>query len=258
MTSSIDTDYGRQFARWYDRLFDPSAAEETAKVLAGCHPAPDTGALELGVGTGRVALPLARMIGAVTGVDSSRDMLAVLAEANARTGGRVTGVHADMRTYQDTRSYALVYAVCATLNQLLRPEDQREAVHRAAGLLAPGGKLFIEAHHRPAVTEALHMGRPHVTFFTPYPEPGTGLQTHSAIAGDGRTWQCSQIWYEKDGTTRVGTEYSRLLVPEEVHTWAEEAGLSLDCPREGYGDWALNTATEQSATFICVYTRPAP
>ncbi|MEV2254537.1 class I SAM-dependent methyltransferase [Streptomyces sp. NPDC050147] len=251
MTSTVaDIGYGAQFAKWYDRIFPQGAdAQATADALARLHPDPETGTIEFGVGTGRIAVPLSQKTGQVTGVDSSPEMLAQLADAPG--SGQVVPVHADIRTYTDTRTYGLVYAVCGTLSMLLSPEDQQETVRRAAELLHPGGRLVVETGNRPAV-EALHEGRLRTTLFTPYPEPGTGLQTHSTLTSE--IWQCSHIWYESDGSTRVGSELARLTTPDEVDGYATAAGLT---PEGRYADWNLSPYTEQYPMFLTTYTKSA-
>ncbi|ESP95597.1 hydroxybutyryl-CoA reductase for ethylmalonate biosynthesis (plasmid) [Streptomyces sp. GBA 94-10 4N24] len=250
MTSTVaDIGYGTQFATWYDRIFPKGGdAQATADVLAGLHPDPGAGTLEFGVGTGRIALPLSQKTGQVMGVDSSPEMLAQLAEAGSEN---VVPVHADIRTYTDTRQYGLVYVVCGTLSMLLSAEDQQEAVCRAAELLTPGGRLVVETGNLPAV-QALHDGQARCTLFTPYPEPGTGLQTHSTLSSE--IWQCSHIWYESDGSTRVGSELARLTTPDEVDRYAAVAGLA---PEGRYADWSLSSYTEQYPMFLTTYTKNA-
>ncbi|MEU6673587.1 class I SAM-dependent methyltransferase [Streptomyces sp. NPDC046925] len=253
MNSTVDDiGYGRQFAAWYDRLF-PMGAEATAAadVLGRLHPDPAAGTLEFGVGTGRIAIPLSAKVGAITGVDSSTEMLDLLAAAPGATD--VTGVRANIRDYTETRHYGLVYAVCGTLSMLLTPEDQQAAIHRAAERLVPGGRLVIETGNRPAV-EAIHEGLARTTLFTPYPEPGTGLQTHSTLPPGSDLWQCSHIWYESDGSTRVGNELSRLTTPGEVDAYARTAGLT---PEAHYSNWDLAPYTEQYPMFLATYTKTA-
>ncbi|MGW6022909.1 class I SAM-dependent DNA methyltransferase [Streptomyces sp. NPDC055099] len=251
MTSTVaDIGYGAQFAKWYDRIFPKGAdAQATADALARLHPDPEAGTIEFGVGTGRVAIPLSQKTGQVTGVDSSPEMLAQLADAPGSE--HVVPVHADIRTYTDTRTYGLVYVVCGTLSMLLSPEDQQETVRRAAELLCLGGRLVVETGNRPAV-EALHEGQLRTTLFTPYPEPGTGLQTHSTLTAE--LWQCSHIWYESDGSTRVGSEVARLTTPDEVDEYATAAGLT---PEGRHADWNLSPYTEQYPMFLTTYTKSA-
>ncbi|MEU6380130.1 class I SAM-dependent methyltransferase [Streptomyces sp. NPDC046909] len=251
MTGTVeDIGYGRQFAAWYDRVFPKDAAAlATAETLARLHPAPTEGTLEFGVGTGRVAIPLAHRTGHVIGLDSSPEMLALLAADPAAAD--VTGVHADIRGYTGDRTFGLVYAVCGVLSMQLTAEDQRRVVRTAARLLAPGGRLVIETGNRPAI-EAMHEGLARTTLFTPYPDPGTGLQTHSVLPPGSDLWQCSHIWYEADGTTRVGTELARPTTPDEVDEYAVHAGLT---PEARYADWRLTPYTPDYPMFLTTYVR---
>ncbi|MFE5598104.1 class I SAM-dependent methyltransferase [Streptomyces coelicoflavus] len=253
--STIDAiSYGRQFSGWYDRIFPrDETARQTARRLAELHPAPGAGSLELGVGTGRIAIPLAGLAGPVTGVDSSPEMLAVLAREARSAGAAVTGVLGDIRRPTGDDTYGLVYCVCATLSMLLTAEEQRAAVEHAATRLAPGGRLVIETHNPDAVAD-LHDGQRHTSYFVPYPEPGTGLQTYSTLVADVGAWYVSHIWHERDGTTRVGTETSRLTSPDEVDAYATAAGLS---PADRWADWAGTSWDARSALFVSVYERPA-
>ncbi|WP_416974458.1 class I SAM-dependent methyltransferase [Streptomyces sp. 4F14] len=230
-----DIGYGRQFDGFYHRLF-PAGDEVTVEVdqLAALHPDPTSGTFELGVGNGRIAIPLSRKVGPITGVDSSPEMLALLMDDLA-PDTPVTPVHADIREYTSRRTAGLVYCVCATLSMLLDADDQRRAVRRAADLLAPGGRLVVETHNASAVVD-LHEGRRRTSYFVPYPEPGTGLQTYSTLTPGSSLWHMSHIWYEADGTTRVGTEVSRLTTPDELDAYARAAGL---VPEHRFGDWSV-------------------
>jgi SAM-dependent methyltransferase len=253
-----DCGYGREFGAFYDRIFRKDAyADLTARQLAAWHPQDGSPTLEFGVGTGRIAIPLARAVGEVVGVDSSPEMLAglrrSLAEEPVTDDGPppVTGVHGDIRDYRDDRSYGLVYCVCATLSMLLDPGQQQAAISRAAERLAPGGTLVVETASRPWILD-LHEGRDRTSFFTPYPAPGAGLLTYSTRLPREHLWQASHIWFE-DGMSRVGTEVSRMTSVEEVDAYAERAGL---LPVSRQADWLGTEFTAASPMFISRYTRP--
>jgi SAM-dependent methyltransferase len=239
-------DYGRSFAGFYDRIFPPGeGAEQTAALLARLHSGDGLPALELGVGTGRIALPLAERIGEVVGVDLSGDMLDVL---RARAPRAVTAVHADMRTYADDRRYGLVYCVCGTLSMVLDEAGQKQVLQTCAKALAPGGAVVVETHN-PAYVEAIHDGRPRDSFFVPYPGGDSGLLTYSNLDPRGRVWQLSHIWFE-DGGAQVASETSRLTTPEEVDAYAGRAGLRLE---SRHGDWTGAPFTGTEPMFVSVY-----
>lgn len=244
-----DIGYGREFDGWYDRVFRQDASVEMlVQFLADHHPDPAQGTLELGVGTGRIAIPFSKVIGPITGVDSSTEMLDQLRrKVDESTVAPVLG---DVRTYEDDRSYGLVYCVCSTLSLLLNPNDQQLAVQRAADRVAPGGRLVLETHNRPAMY-ALHEGMTRTTTFVPYPERNTGLQTHATMLPD-NLWHCTQIWYETDGTHQIGNEILRLLTPDDVDALAAAAGLK---PEARWADALKTEYSENSPMFITVYTK---
>ncbi|RBM10749.1 class I SAM-dependent methyltransferase [Streptomyces sp. PT12] len=252
-----DIGYGKQFEGWYDRIFQDDAATRAAvEGLAGFHPDPAAGTLEFGVGTGRIALPLSRRVGPITGVDSSQEMLAALEKkaAEKRAGdGDVAAELGDIRTYRDGRTYGLVYCVCSTLALLLDPEGQGQAIARAAEHLAPGGRLVVETHNRPGIV-AQHEGLTRTTLFVPYPEPNTGIQMHATLLMENQIWHVSTVWFEADGTHRIGTETVRLLTPDEVDGYARDAGL---VPEGRYSDWQGTDYVPAAGLFITSYTKPA-
>ncbi|RKN10929.1 class I SAM-dependent methyltransferase [Streptomyces radicis] len=245
-----DSGYGREFADFYDRLFPrDTQADLAVRRLAEWHPGGR--ALELGVGTGRIAVPLAERTGDIVGVDSSPEMLDRLRAAIATTAAPVTPMHGDIRAWADGATYGLVYCVCATLSMLLDPADQRAAIAVAARQLAPGGTLVVETHN-PAFVHGLHEGRARATWFAPYPEPGTGLQTYSTLLPGGGLWHASHLWHEA-GTVRVGSELSRLTTPGEVDAYAAAAGL---VPVSRHADWAGTAFADDSPLYVSRYTRP--
>ena len=202
MTDIHDVGYGRQFADFYDRLFPGGpAVAQTVRRLADLHPGDGAATLELGVGTGRVALPLAELVGPVVGRgllpgDARRADRTMAAVRRRHAPRRRTG-HRRRRTgdpcprrpadWSDGRRYGLVYCVCGTLSMLLDPEEQARAVQAAAARLAPGGTLVIETHN-PAFALALNQGRARDSFFVPYPGQNTGLLSYSTIDAERRLW----------------------------------------------------------------------
>lgn len=113
--------------------------------LARSAPGP---ALELGCGTGRIALPLARAGIEITGLDLSRAMLDVAAERlaieDADVTGRATFVRGDMTDFDLGRQFGLVYIAFRSFMMLSTPEEQRRCLEAAHRHLAPGGTLAID------------------------------------------------------------------------------------------------------------------
>jgi SAM-dependent methyltransferase len=235
---------GRPF---HHRLFpDGAEPEQTAAWLADL--IADHAALELGVGTGRVALPLSERIGDVVGVDSSPEMLAVLRRSLAVSPRPVVPVHGDIRDYTDGRGYGLVYCLGDTLSALLDPADQQKVLDRCADALAPGGTVVLETRN-PAAVDALHGGRPWESFLLPYAGKDTGLLAYCTREEDSQIWNLSYVWFE-EGRAHTASEVSRLTEPEELDAYADRAGLSL---HGRYGDWRGTPFTGTEPMVISAY-----
>ena len=134
--------YGDHIADVYDERYakrDPEAEVTRIAELAGTGPV-----LELGIGTGRVAVPLAARGIEVHGIDASEAMVAQL---RARAGGESIPVSiGDMRAVAaPADGYSLVYVVFNTFFCLLDQDAQVECFANVARRLAPGGRFLIEA-----------------------------------------------------------------------------------------------------------------
>lgn len=141
-----DTTYGDAFADVYDEWYDGiSDIDTTTSTLLGLV---DTGAvLELGVGTGRLAVPLATAAAArhisVHGLDTSRPMLDRLSERDPR--GLVHSVLGNMAGPLPGGPYGLVFVAYNTLFNLTSPDLQASCFRAVADVLAPGGRFVVEA-----------------------------------------------------------------------------------------------------------------
>ena len=135
--------FGERVAATYDGtsgVFVPGPVQATAAVLAGL--AGPGRALELAIGTGRIALPLARRGVDVHGIEWSRAMVARL---RAKPGGEAIPVAiGDMTTTTIDGSLALVYLVFNTIMNLTSQDAQVTCFRNAARHLEPGGCFVIE------------------------------------------------------------------------------------------------------------------
>lgn len=135
--------YGDRIADRYDDAHGFLGDVDPQVTLLAELAAPGNRALELGVGTGRVAIPLAARGVAVTGIDVSSRMLARL---GAKPGGeRVRAVLGDMAEVAVDGEFDLVFVVFNTFFGLTTQEAQIACLRHVAAHLAPGGKLVIEA-----------------------------------------------------------------------------------------------------------------
>ncbi|GJM38298.1 MAG: methyltransferase [Acidimicrobiales bacterium] len=134
--------YGESFADVYDEWYaDVSDVEAT---VAGITALADTGpVLELGIGTGRLAVPLADTGLDVTGIDASPAMLAILA---AKPGSeRIRVIEADMAAPPLAAStFAVAFAAFNTFFNLTTDDAQRRCVAALASAVRPGGCVVIE------------------------------------------------------------------------------------------------------------------
>lgn len=136
------TTYGSAFAdvydEWYAGISDVPATVDLLRELADGGPV-----LELAVGTGRLAVPLAGAGVAVTGIDASAEMLARLAERDP--AGRVTPVLGDMVDDLPSGPFALVFVAYNSLFNLTGDGQQAACFAAVAERLAPGGRFLVEA-----------------------------------------------------------------------------------------------------------------
>src|ERR671913_349660 len=131
--------FGERAAQKYDEssaeMFAPAAVDPVVDFLAGL--AGDGAALELGIGTGRIALPLAQRGVEVHGIDLSKAMVARL---RAKPGGKDIPVEiGDFATARVEGTFSLAYLVFNTINNLTTQDAQVACFQNAAAHLRPGG-----------------------------------------------------------------------------------------------------------------------
>src|SRR6516162_3079340 len=138
--------FGEHVAATYDKslaeMFEAGVVDAAVELLAGL--AGGGRALELGIGTGRIALPLARRGVPVHGIDMSQAMVARL---RAKPGGEAIGVTiGDFATTRVDGTFSLAYLVFNTIMNLTTQEAQVACFRNVAAHLEPGGCFVIEVH----------------------------------------------------------------------------------------------------------------
>jgi SAM-dependent methyltransferase len=233
--------YGDRIAGIYDDLYpdiDP-ATVPLLKSLAGEGPA-----LELGIGTGRAALPLLEAGVAVHGIDASEPMLAKL---KAKPGGeRIPITVGDFSSFSFERHFRLIYVLFNTFFALLEQESQVNCMKNAAAHLEPGGVLLIEAFvpdlsryvRRRAIT-ALDVGIESVKLDVARWDP----------AGQRITVQHVVL---SEAGVKLYPVQLRYAYPSELDLMARLAGLRL---RDRWGDWDRSEFTSDSTKHVSVYER---
>jgi SAM-dependent methyltransferase len=201
-------------------------------------------ALELAVGTGRIALPLAARGVPVAGIERSRAMVARL---RAKPGGTDVPVAVgDLATTVVDGGFSLVYLVYNTIMNLTTQSAQVECFRNAAAHLRPGGAFLVEVmvpdlqRLPPGETvHPFHVGRDRWGF-DEYDIATQGLVSHHLSIADGRADQVSIPF--------------RYVWPAELDLMARIAGLRL---RERWGGWHGEPFTSDSRQHVSVWEKPA-
>jgi SAM-dependent methyltransferase len=232
----------RRAAAYDDRYRERFAeAEAAAAFLAGVARPPGP-ALELGIGTGRIALPLARRGVEVYGIDASAAMVERL---RAKPGGdRLAVVIGDFAVADELveREFALAYLVFSTLFELESQERQLRCFEGVAALLAPGGVFVVEAFvpDLSRLEQALTV--------TGVDAGGVRLQAtrHDPVAQvvRGQTVTIGEAGVE------LWPMALRYATPPELDLMARLAGLRL---RQRWGGWSGEPFTATSAHHVSFY-----
>ena len=220
---------------WYGEITDTAACVDGLRRLAGDGPV-----LELGVGTGRLAIPLARAGLRVTGVDSSAAMLERLA---AKPGGAlVETVAGDMADPPvGDRRFSLVFAAYNTLFNLTGPGAQQACFEKVAALLTDGGRFVVEAF----VPDADRVGPTDVVVPRQVAADRVVLSVTQSRPGD-QTLLGQYIDITEDGI-RLRPWHIRYAGPDELDAMASAAGLSVGSPLRRVG-WASRSTTTARRT----------
>ena len=239
------TSYGEGFAdvydEWYGEVSDLDGTLDSVVALANGGPV-----LELGIGTGRLALPLAARGVEVHGVDASPAMVARLRAKPG--GGDVPVTIGDFADVQPSvpGGFSVILAAYNTLFNLMTADAQRQCFTNAARRLHPGGVFVVEA-------------------FVPSPDPdGTDSQVTPSTIEAARvvlhvtrrnpttqTVEGSVVSITQDGI-RLRPWQIRYAPPAELDAMADAAGLTLARRSAGWRDEPFHG---ESSTHISVYRR---
>jgi SAM-dependent methyltransferase len=239
--------FGQEVAARYDEssadMFDPSVVEPVVDFLAEL--AGEGPVLELGIGTGRIALPLAERGVRVAGIDLSEAMVARLREKPGAEDIEVT--IGDFATTRVGASFSLAYLVFNTIMNLTTQDEQVACFENVASHLEPGGCFVIEVGV-PALRslppgETIHVfsyESPEEMGFDEYDVAQQGLVSH-------------HVWVD-DGKREVLSIPFRYVWPAELDLMARIAGMKL---RERWSDWNREPFTSESTKHISVWEKLA-
>ena len=231
-------------ARAYDEgsafMFEPEVLDPAVDFLAAL--AGDGAALELAIGTGRVAIPLVDRGVRVSGIELSQPMTDELHRKRAD----IPVVVGDMATARVDGEFALVYVVWNSIGNVRTQAEQVECFRNAARHLAPGGRFVVELgvpgiRRFPPGQAAVpfHVGSHHV-----------GIDTY-----DMTTQQGTSHHYHRhdDGTVTYGESNFRYIWPAECDLMAQLAGMTLE---RRVADWHGTPFTGDSESHVSVWRTP--
>jgi SAM-dependent methyltransferase len=220
----------------------PAVVGPTVDVLVDL--AGDGGALEFGIGTGRIALPLAARGVPVHGIELSR---AMVERMRSKPGADRIGVTiGDFATTTVDSTFAVVYLVANTIMNLTTQDAQVDCFRNAAAHLEPGGCFVIEVlvpglqrlppgeTVQPFDVSTAHLG------VDEYDVATQGVVSH-------------HYWLEEGDVDAVRIPF-RFVWPSELDLMGQLAGLDL---RERWGGWRREPFTSHSRWHVSVWEKPA-
>jgi SAM-dependent methyltransferase len=223
-------------------MFDPAVVEPVVDLLVEL--AGSGRALELGIGTGRIALPLAQRGVPVHGIELSDAMAARL---RAKPGGEEIGVTiGDFATTTADGTFSVAYLVFNTIMNLTTQDAQVACFRNVAAHLEPGGCFVIEV----GVPELQRLPPGETLRAFHVSETRWGLDEYD-VARQGLTSHHFEI---VDGRLERLSIPFRYAWPAELDLMAQLAGMTL---RERWSGWKREPFTSDSRKHVSVWERPA-
>jgi SAM-dependent methyltransferase len=242
-----DDHFGEHVAARYDEdssdMFDPAVVGPAVDFLAEL--AADGAALELGIGTGRIALPLSERGIRVHGIDLSEAMLARL---RAKPGAdRIAVTVGDFAATRVDGTFSLAYLVFNTIENLTTQDEQVACFQNVAVHLEPGGCFVIEV----VVPDLRRL--PRGERFVPFDvsEMHVGVDEYD-VAGQGLV--SHHYTRREDGRFEYSSGPFRYVWPAELDLMARIAGMTL---RERWAGWKREPFTSESTKHVSVWEKPA-
>lgn len=241
-----ETTYGERWSPYYDDIY--SDVEESVIDLLARHAGDPPRALELAVGTGRIALPLRKKGVSVTGIDASEEMVAKL---RAKPGGEEIPVSVgDFADVEVDDIFPLIYLTFNTLFALLTQDRQVECFRNVADHLDSGGRFIIDCfvpdvrrfdqYNTRMGVSSIDSVDEHMYEMTVYDPVSQVLSTHV-------------IRRLVDGSTVVLPVRVRFAWPSELDLMARLAGLELE---DRFGWYDLRPFNERSTSHMSIYRKP--
>ena len=248
------------WAEWYDVVY---STQRRGEVEFHVDLARSSGGpvLEIGAGTGRIAIPTAQAGVDVVGIDLNEPMLA-RARAKLRKSdeppGSVELVRADMRDFDLGRTFPLVTIPARTLLLATTADEQRATLERAAAHLTPEGALALNVFVPDPEILADDSEEPFEWGEADHPETGRRCRLLALNRFDtfAQTNDGLQIVEELDESGAVARRVElavkiRYVYPSELFEMLDESGLAVS---EAYGDFDRSPFSETSTELVCIAT----
>ena len=231
--------FAGQVAERYDATLgdrgDPVVVGATVDFLVEL--AREGAALELGIGTGRIAVPLAAQGVRVHGIDLSPDMVAQLRAKPG--GGEIPVTIGDFSSTRVGETFSLAYLVFNTINNLTAQDAQVACFESVASQLEPGGCFVIEV--------GVPSGEPLRVFALS--ETHVGVEEYDAATQRLVSHHFSLV----DGLWERLSIPFRTVSPSELDLMARLAGMRL---RERWSGWTREPFTAESRRHVSVWEKP--
>ena len=241
------TEYGANIADDYDELYDDVLGDAGAAVACMAELAGGGAVLELGIGTGRLALPLARAGVEVHGVDASEDMLARL---RAKPGGaEIPVVAGDFSDVSVPGTFSLVVLAANTIFALPDQDAQVRCFANAASHLAPDGRFVVEAW----IPDPIDFARGPTVRARAVSSARVALVVaeHDPV---GQRIETTQVHLSPSGV-RLHPVNHRYAWPSELDLMARLAGLRL---QQRWSGWDRAPFGADSTSHVSVYEQALP
>jgi SAM-dependent methyltransferase len=236
-----------EVARTYDQgiagMFAPEVIDPTVECLLEL--AAGGPVLELGIGTGRVAIPLAARGVEVAGIELSTDMLAEL--RTKPDAAAITAIEGDMATTRVHGRFSLVYLVFNTISNLTTQDEQVACFENAAHHLRPGGRFVIE--NGVPDLRRLPPGSAAVPFAVSDDHLGIDEYTDRTHR---QQFRSRHLYRRSDGNFAEFWAPFRFVWPSELDLMARIAGMTLE---HRWSNWDRSPFDDDSTSAISVWRR---
>jgi SAM-dependent methyltransferase len=229
----------RNYSKLWPDLFGPDLLDAAVDLLAEL--AGEGDALEFGIGTGRVGMPLASRGVRVSGIELSEAMVDELRRQN---GPEIDVVLGDFATVRVDGAFSLVYLLRNTITNLTTLDEQVAAFENAARHLEPGG-CFVVENYIPQLQRLPPGQTRHVFVAT---TDHVGVEEYDVAT----QISVSRHWWQLDGQLKTFASSHRYVWPSELDLMAKMAGMAL---RDRWSDWHRHHFIASSRSHISVWQK---